>query len=102
MTDLYNSIYCLVRQVPYGTVATYGQIARIIGNKNYSRQVGYALAACRDDSLPWHRIVNFRGEISHRTSDSVQVQRIMLEQEGIVFDNNNRVNLERYRCSIGT
>ena len=86
-------------RVPRGRVATYGQIAILAGLPRHARHVGVALRELPDDSdVPWHRILGARGEISRRrSSDSHELQRILLEAEGVRFDNRGRVNLEECR-----
>lgn len=87
----------VVRRVPYGRVATYGMVAELAGYPRQPRLAGYALRHA-DDTVPWHRIVNARGEISLRArSDSVHLQRKLLEMEGIQFDEAGRIDLKRYR-----
>lgn len=97
--ELYQRIYQTVQQVPYGKVATYGQIARLAGFPGYARQVGYALHATPDDmDIPWQRVISARGEISLKpTGPYDQVQRQMLEAEGVQFDQNGRVPLKIYQ-----
>ena len=94
----YTRIYEWVSRVPEGKVATYGQIAGLVG-KCSARQVGYAMAALPDDSgVPWHRIINSQGRISLRTgSEGHHLQRILLEAEGIVFSADDRIDLVEYR-----
>lgn len=95
----YRRIYAVVRRVPRGRVATYGQVAALAGLAGQARLVGYALHAVPPGgSLPWHRIINARGGISlRRASPSGGItQRILLEREGIRFDGASRVNLARY------
>ena len=94
----YASIYDWVRRVPEGKIATYGQIARLAG-KCSARQVGYAMAALQDGAgVPWHRIINSQGRISLRTgSEGHHLQRILLEAEGIVFPEDDKIDLARYR-----
>lgn len=91
-------IWAAVRQIPRGRVATYGQIASIAGLEGHARQVGYALAALPQDSdVPWHRVVNSFGEISTRSAgDSHELQRVLLEAEGIEFDESGRIDLPRF------
>jgi len=93
----YARIYSVVRKVPRGRVATYGQIARLAGLANHARQVGYALHALAEDSgVPWQRVVNHRGEVSARSFAGMeQVQRALLEAEGVDFDPRGRVDLAR-------
>jgi methylated-DNA-protein-cysteine methyltransferase-like protein len=92
----YVRILSVVRRVPYGRVATYGMVAELAGFPNQPRLAGYALRHA-DDSVPWHRIVNARGQISPRAqSDSVHLQRKLLEMEGIEFNEAGRIDLKRY------
>lgn len=97
MQDLYQRIYFVVREIPRGRVASYGQIARMVSSGS-ARQVGYAMAATPPDSgIPWHRVINSRGEISTRSGgDGASRQRSMLEAEGVCFDLRNRVDFERF------
>ena len=83
MSDLYPRIYHCIREIPNGTVATYGQIADIVGCG--ARQVGYALAALKgkETDVPWHRVINREGRISVRGEDGVSLQQERLESEGI-------------------
>lgn len=89
------SVYAAVCQIPYGYVATYGQIAEMAGFKGMARQVGYVLFSIPSDSaIPWHRVINARGEISQRSKPGADLkQRRRLEQEGIKFDERGRVSL---------
>lgn len=98
MTRLYDHIYAVVRLIPGGQVATYGQIARLINRPRGARQVGYALAALSDDKqVPWHRVVNAQGGISRRAKGGYEdYQRILLESEGVTFDKDGRIDLPRY------
>lgn len=93
-------VYAMVRKVPRGKVATYGQIATLLGSPRVARQVGWALAACdqADEPVPWHRIINAKGAISHR-GDMVraQRQRELLERERVRFRDDGTVDLKRYR-----
>ena len=92
--------YDVVEQIPEGMVATYGQVAELAGFKGHARQVGYALAAlseARAEDVPWHRVINAKGEISLRTSSSGhRIQEKLLEAEGIVF-RQGRIDLRRWR-----
>ncbi len=95
----YDRIYSIVRRIPKGRVATYGQIARLAGIPRQPRQIGYALAALRDHHpVPWHRVVNSKGEISQRSESGFEeLQRILLQGERVVFDVNGRISLSRFR-----
>src|SRR5687768_12578452 len=95
----YDRIYAVVRKIPCGRVATYGQVAIAAGLRGHARQVGYALNALRSArSVPWHRVINAKGEISTRSvPGSEQVQRTRLEREGVVFDDRGRISLHQFR-----
>ena len=98
-SELYRSIYGVVRRIPRGRVATYGQVAELAGIPRHARQVGYALHALEwGSSVPWHRVINARGEISARSAPGAdRVQRQLLEREGVVFDAAGRVDLAKLR-----
>jgi TDG/mug DNA glycosylase family protein len=90
-------IYDAVRRIPRGRVATYGQIANLAGIPRHARQVGYALAALRGNDVPWHRVINAKGEVSPRAEPGwEEVQRRLLEREGVLFDAHGRVSLARF------
>lgn len=95
----YQRIYKAVRRIPKGKVATYGQIATLAGLGGHARQVGYALNAMPDDpTIPWHRVINSKGEISQRTEPGAgNSQRSLLEAEGVSFDERDRVPLKRFQ-----
>ncbi|HEV7426172.1 MAG TPA: MGMT family protein [Thermoanaerobaculia bacterium] len=97
--DSYQRIYKAVKRVPRGRVATYGQIAKLAGLDGHARQVGYALHSLPDRSdIPWHRVINAKGEISARSaSDSHELQRMLLEEEGVEFSLDGRVDLKKFR-----
>ncbi len=91
-------VYLVVQQIPAGQVATYGQIASIVGNCT-ARMVGHAMAATpggRD--IPWHRVINAQGKVSLRArSEGAALQRQLLEDEGVRFSQSNRVNFKKVR-----
>ncbi|HWN19727.1 MAG TPA: methylated-DNA--[protein]-cysteine S-methyltransferase [Gemmatimonadales bacterium] len=95
----YQRIYRVVRRIPKGRVATYGQVASLAGLAGHARQVGYALHALPQSSIvPWHRVVNAAGRISTRATPGGElVQRILLEREGIALDARGTVPLDRHR-----
>lgn len=88
-----------MRRIPLGRVSTYGAIATLAGLDGHARQVGYALHDLPTNSgVPWHRVINAKGEISPRSSgDSHELQRLLLEEEGVEFDLAGRVDLKTYR-----
>jgi len=95
----YRRIYRVVRRIPRGRVATYGQIAWLAGIPRQARQVGYALSSLpRGSEVPWQRVINAKGEVSERSSPGHEgLQRAALESEGVVFDARGRVDLARYQ-----
>jgi methylated-DNA-protein-cysteine methyltransferase-like protein len=95
----YQRIYAVVRRIPKGRVTTYGTVARLAGFPGQARMVGYALSALPSGTaVPWHRVINARGEVSLRTSATGAgiTQRIRLERERVVFDAAGRVALHRF------
>ena len=95
----YERIYEAARRIPRGRVTTYGALALQSGLPGRARQVGYALAALPDDhDVPWHRVINARGEVSERSGDPSfeRIQRTLLEAEGVRFDGRGRIDLERF------
>ncbi|MBD1872544.1 MGMT family protein [Nodosilinea sp. FACHB-131] len=97
----YERIYAVVRQIPRGQVATYGQVAELAGLVGKPRLVGYALyrVDMTTDDVPWQRVINAKGEVSESPlrHGSDCIQRAMLEDEGIEFDHRGRVDLGKYR-----
>jgi methylated-DNA-protein-cysteine methyltransferase related protein len=96
----YDRIYAIVKQIPPGKVATYGQIADLAGLYGKAKLVGYALFRVNiDDDIPWHRVVNAKGEISYsfQRRGGDYLQKVLLEEEGIKFKNNGKIDLNRDR-----
>jgi methylated-DNA-protein-cysteine methyltransferase related protein len=91
---LFPRIYAIVRQIPPGRVASYGQIAQIVGCT--AREVGYAMAAVKSDDIPWQRVINSQGKISMAEQAGGTQQRQLLIDEGIHFDAHGRVNFKVY------
>ncbi len=95
----YEAYYAIVRAIPPGRVMTYGDVARCAGRAGHARRVGYALFALNDRRVPWWRVVNARGGVSYRPRDGrpEDVQRRLLEAEGVSFTSDGRLDLARYR-----
>ena len=94
------AICAVIRRIPKGWVATYGQVAAMAGLPRRARLVGYVLQHLGPATkIPWHRVVNAKGEVSYSPSRNGgdALQRRLLEKEGVEFDDNNRFNLERFR-----
>lgn len=96
---LYERIYDMVRLIPPSKVTTYGRIAELVGGCT-ARMVGYAMAALKSGKspdVPWQRVINAKGKISvHGDGIGNAIQRVKLEQEGIEFDADDRVDFTRF------
>lgn len=98
VSDSYQRIYAVVKRIPRGRVATYGQVATLAGLPRQPRLVGYAMHALPNGTvLPWHRVINAQGRVSPRSGDrgAGVTQRVLLEAEGVRFDAAGRVSLSR-------
>lgn len=99
-TTTYDRIYDVVRQIPWGRVATYGQIAELANLAGKARLVGYALyrVDMKASDIPWQRVVNAKGEISLSPLrfGTDYLQRDLLESEGISFTDAGKINLRKY------
>jgi methylated-DNA-protein-cysteine methyltransferase related protein len=94
------AICAVIRRIPKGWVATYGQVAAMAGLPRRARLVGHVLQHLGPATkIPWHRVVNAKGEVSYSLSRNSgdALQQRLLEKEGVEFDDNNRFNLERFR-----
>lgn len=98
--NLFSNILQVIKQIPPGKVATYGQIAKLAGTQN-PRLVGFALAGQKEDTdVPWFRVINSKGKISFsEENDAFKIQYSLLNSEGVKFDNKNRIDLNIYRWS---
>ena len=93
-----HSVWKLVQAIPRGKVASYGQLAAMLGKPRRARQVGFALHRTPEELvLPWHRVINARGKISFSSNSHEYVlQKAMLEAEEVVFEDGDRIDLDRY------
>lgn len=95
----YETIYAIVCKIPIGRVATYGQVAELANLPGRARLVGYALFRVAPDAeIPWHRVINAKGEISESPVryGSDYLQRSLLEAEGVQFNAQGKVSLREY------
>lgn len=98
MKNFYERVYAAAREIPKGKVATYGQLALLAGSPRASRVVGSAMAACRDPSVPCHRVVDrFGGTKTVFDTHAPGTQRAMLKAEGVGFTSDGRVDLEQFQ-----
>jgi methylated-DNA-protein-cysteine methyltransferase related protein len=98
--DAVAAICAVIRRIPKGWVATYGQVAAMAGLPRRARLVGHVLRHLDPATkIPWHRVVNAKGEVSYSPSrnGSDALQQRMLQKEGVEFDDGNRFDLERFR-----
>ena len=98
-SNTFNRILHIVSKIPRGKVATYGQVAALLGPGMPARIVGFALSGLpANNDIPWHRVINSRGKISYSPSrnDHDSLQRKLLESEGVLFNSAGRVDLHVY------
>lgn len=97
--DSFKKIYAVVKRIPEGRVATYGQVAALAGLPGRARLAGTALRETPDGlAIPWQRVINAGGKVSRRPGLGVEegYQRHLLEEEGIVFNASGRIDLDRF------
>ena len=94
-STFFTRVYALVRRVPRGRVVTYGQIARALGAPGAARTVGWAMRVC-PEHVPWHRVINARGEISLRPTTGYHEQRARLKAEGVRINRAGKIDLKKY------
>ncbi len=86
-----------IREIPVGYVSTYGGIAELAGNPRAARQVVRVLHTYGEkEKLPWHRVINKQGKISLKPMQGYEQQHELLENEGVVFDENDQIDLNRF------
>ena len=87
----------VIKSIPEGMVATYGGVAELAGNPRAARQVARILHSCSEkEGLPWHRVVNRDGKISLKPLQGYEEQQMLLEDEGIIFDQKKRIDFDRF------
>jgi len=104
VAELYRAIYAVVRRIPAGRVATYGQVSALAGWPRAPRIAGNALHALPEGSrVPWHRVVGAGGRLSlaRISPHGALTQRMRLEREGVRFTRRGRVDLGRHRFQRG-
>ena len=96
-----QKVKSIIKKIPTGKVATYGQIATYAGNPRASRQVAWILhSSSRKDNLPWHRVINSKGRISLPHNGGYETQKELLEKEGIAFNEDDKINFDHYLWQI--
>ena len=95
--DFTKRVITVLKSVPVGKVATYGQIAFLAGNPYGARQIAWILNSCsKKEKLPWHRIVNGKGKISLGEDQGYEEQMFLLKREGVEFDRNGKIDFSKY------
>lgn len=93
----YGRVVKFIKSIPLGRVATYGQIADYAGNPRAAREVAYILhSSSEKENLPWQRVINSKGHISMKPGRGYELQKQLLQDEGVVFDEEDRVDFERF------
>lgn len=110
MSEIYSQIYKIVQKIPKGKVLTYGLISHMIGGRMSAQGVGWALKALssdkpkkfNSDNVPWHRVVNAQGGTStHKVGLPPDLQRRLLESEGVKFNSEDKLDLDKYLWKEG-
>lgn len=97
MTEFTSRLISIIKNIPSGKVITYGRAAEMAGNCRGARQVAWALKVYSSKyALPWHRIINSKGMISLRKGDGFELQKALLEEEGIFVGDDGSIDLEVY------
>ena len=99
--DFYTRVFALVRRIPEGKIATYGQIAAMLGAPQGARTVGYALNALKPNNIvppvPWQRVINAQGRISLPHGGGFEIQRDILKSEGVLANEDGIYDFRKYR-----
>ena len=98
--SFHQKVIGIIKKIPRGKVAAYGQIAAYAGNPRAARQVVRILhSSSRKEKLPWYRVINSKGTISLKPNHCYEIQKQLLLEEGIEFDKNDKVDFKRYLWS---
>ncbi len=93
-----EKVYKIVREIPAAKVMTYGQIAELLGEGYTARTIGYVMHAADTKNVPWQRVINSQGSCSTgKMTMPINLQQKMLEDEGIIFNDKGKCDLNIYR-----
>ena len=96
-TSFHQNVIKVIKKIPKGKVATYGQIATLAGSPRAARQVvRFLLSSSRKEKLPWYRVINASGKISLKQGEGYEEQKTILEEEGIEFKRDDSIDLNKY------
>lgn len=99
MNPFFEQVYAVVATIPHGKVASYGQIARLLGLPRAARKVGWAMRCC-PEGLPWQRVVMADGSVTGGMY--ADMRRMLLEAEGVTFLPDGRIDMEVYGCDFSS
>ena len=100
VTSFHQRVVAIIKKIPKGKVATYGQIAALAGSPRAVRQVVRILhSSSQKEQLPWHRVVNRQGRISLKPGSGYEIQKALLKEEGVTFGSSDDIDFERYLWS---
>ncbi|MBD3197435.1 MAG: methylated-DNA--[protein]-cysteine S-methyltransferase [Candidatus Lokiarchaeota archaeon] len=100
-TEFTKKVLMLIKNIPKGKVSTYGRIAKLAGNPKAARQVSWILhSSSKKYNLPWHRVINSRGEISIKSVESKELQKRLLENEMIEINSEFKIDLNKYHWDL--
>lgn len=101
MQPFTKQVIAIIKDIPTGSVMTYGQVAKLAGSPRSARQVARILhTMSRKYELPWHRVVNIEGKIVIQDEETAFQQRILLENEGITVRENGKIDLQKYIANM--
>ncbi|MCB1177994.1 MAG: methylated-DNA--[protein]-cysteine S-methyltransferase [Leptospiraceae bacterium] len=98
--SFYEKVFSMVKKIPKGKVTSYGRVASLLGHPRAARAVGYALSSLKKENetqIPWQRVINSKGKISFKGDTfRANLQRKLLEKEGIVFNHDGQIDFKRF------
>ncbi len=93
----HQNVVKIIKRIPEGCVVSYGQVAALVGEPRKARHVGWVLhSSSESESLPWFRVINSQGRISLPLNGGYELQKALLEQEGVVFNESGRVDFKKF------
>ncbi|MFX1501492.1 MAG: MGMT family protein [Promethearchaeota archaeon] len=96
-----QNVIKIIKSIPVGKVLTYGKVAKLAGNPRGARQVSWLLhSSSKKYNLPWHRVINSQGKVVLKAEDGKDYQKILLENEGVEFIGEDRVDLNKFLWDI--
>jgi methylated-DNA-protein-cysteine methyltransferase-like protein len=98
--SFHQRVVAVIKKIPKGKVATYGQVAVLAGSPRAAYQVVRILhTSSKKEQLPWHRVVNQQGKVSLKPGSGYEIQKALLTKEGVTFDNSDTIDFKRFLWS---